>query len=64
MCVFVCMRARLTSTSRLFQTCLNAFVESFGFMPLIKSNLRMDPVLFKDNVAITRKKYRQIEQVV
>ena len=33
-------------------------------MPLMKSNLRIDPVLFKDPVAITRKKYRQIEVVI
>ena len=47
-----------------FQTCLNTFADWYGFMPLMKSNLRIDPVLFKDPVAITRKKYRQIEVVI
>ena len=45
------------------QTCMNAFVSTFGYMPLVRSNLRLDPVLFKDAVSISRKKYRQIEAV-
>ncbi len=44
--------------------CLNTFADFYGFMPLVRSNMRIDPVLFKDQVAITRKKYRQIEVVV
>lgn len=45
------------------QVCINKFVDVFGYMPLIRSNLRLDPVLFKDPVSISRKKYRQIENV-
>lgn len=43
--------------------CMGAFAEHFGYMPLKRSNLRIDPLLFKDPVSILRKKYRQIEQV-
>lgn len=45
------------------QTCLNTFAAVFGYMPLLRSNLRLDPVLFKDPVSNMRKKYRQIELV-
>ena len=45
------------------QTCLNIFASGFGYMPLIKSKLRLDPVLFKDPVSNMRKKYRKIELV-
>ncbi|XP_014262260.1 exostosin-1 [Cimex lectularius] len=45
------------------QTCLNTFAAVFGYMPLLRSNTRMDPVLFKDPVSNLRKKYRQIERV-
>ncbi|XP_044764759.1 exostosin-1 [Coccinella septempunctata] len=45
------------------QTCLNTFAAVFGYMPLLRSNLRLDPVLFKDPVSNKRKKYRRIELV-
>lgn len=45
------------------QTCLNTFAAVFGYMPLLRSNLRLDPVLFKDSVSNKRKKYRRIELV-
>ncbi|CAG5106794.1 Similar to ttv: Exostosin-1 (Drosophila melanogaster) [Cotesia congregata] len=45
------------------QTCMNTFVAVFGYMPLLRSNMRLDPVLFKDPVSNLRKKYRQIELV-
>ncbi|XP_014214425.1 exostosin-1 [Copidosoma floridanum] len=45
------------------QTCMNTFVAVFGYMPLLRSNMRLDPVLFKDPVSNMRKKYRQIELV-
>lgn len=45
------------------QTCMNTFVAVFGYMPLLRSNMRLDPVLFKDSVSNLRKKYRQIELV-
>lgn len=45
------------------QSCLNTFAAVFGYMPLLRSNLRFDPVLYKDAVSNLRKKYRQIELV-
>ncbi|CAO1377358.1 unnamed protein product [Diamesa serratosioi] len=45
------------------QSCLNTFAAVFGYMPLLRSNLRLDPVLYKDAVSNLRKKYRQIEMV-
>lgn len=32
-------------------------------MPLVHSQMRLDPVLFKDQVSILRKKYREIERL-
>lgn len=46
------------------QTCMEEFVSLFGYMPLLRSKTRMDPLLFKDPVSILRKKYRKIELVV
>uniref|UniRef100_A0A8C9YGL2 Glycosyl transferase 64 domain-containing protein n=1 Tax=Sander lucioperca TaxID=283035 RepID=A0A8C9YGL2_SANLU len=34
-----------------------------GFMPLVHSQMRLDPVLFRDQVSILRKKYRDIEKL-
>uniref|UniRef100_W5KYT6 Exostosin glycosyltransferase 1 n=1 Tax=Astyanax mexicanus TaxID=7994 RepID=W5KYT6_ASTMX len=45
------------------QSCMNSFTGWFGFMPLLHSQLRLDPVLFKDQVSILRKKYRDIERL-
>ena len=42
---------------------MNTFVAVFGYMPLQKSSVRFDPVLFKDPVANTRKKYRKLELI-
>uniref|UniRef100_A0A8C6ZCW0 Exostosin like glycosyltransferase 1 n=1 Tax=Nothoprocta perdicaria TaxID=30464 RepID=A0A8C6ZCW0_NOTPE len=39
-----------------------AAVGWFGYMPLVSSQLRLDPVLFKDQVSILRKKYRHLEK--
>lgn len=36
--------------------------EEFGYMPLVSSRLRLDPVLFKDPVSVLRKKYRSLEK--
>ncbi|XP_076457051.1 exostosin-1a-like [Babylonia areolata] len=46
------------------QTCMDEFVSVFGYMPLLRSSVRMDPLLFKDPVSNLRKKYRRIELVV
>uniref|UniRef100_A0A4W5KD61 Exostosin glycosyltransferase 1 n=1 Tax=Hucho hucho TaxID=62062 RepID=A0A4W5KD61_9TELE len=45
------------------QTCMNKFASWFGGMPLVHSQMRLDPVLFKDQVSILRKKYRDIERL-
>ena len=45
------------------QLCVDSFAKVFGSMPLVRSKLRMDPLLFKDPVSNMRKKYRQIELV-
>ncbi|TKS65608.1 Exostosin-1a [Collichthys lucidus] len=45
------------------QTCMNAFSHWLGFMPLVHSQMRLDPVLFRDQVSILRKKYRDIEKL-
>jgi len=45
------------------QTCMNIFYSGFGYMPLVKSQLRLDPVLFKDPVSNLRKKFRKMELV-
>ena len=45
------------------QTCINIFSSGFGYMPLVKSQLRLDPVLFKDPVSNLRKKFRKMELV-
>ena len=41
--------------------CLNMAVNAFGYMPLLYSQIRLDPVLFKDNVSVYRKEYRRME---
>ena len=45
------------------QTCMNTFAAIFGYMPLKKSSTRFDPVLFKDPVSNTRKKYKKLELI-
>ncbi|KAK3579845.1 hypothetical protein CHS0354_015261 [Potamilus streckersoni] len=45
------------------QVCVDTFVNIFGYMPLVRSKLRMDPLLFKDPVSNLRKKYKQIEML-
>jgi len=44
--------------------CLNQFVEHFGYMPLLRSEVRYDPLLYKDNVSVLRKKYSHMENPV
>uniref|UniRef100_A0A8C4PZH3 N-acetylglucosaminyl-proteoglycan 4-beta-glucuronosyltransferase n=1 Tax=Eptatretus burgeri TaxID=7764 RepID=A0A8C4PZH3_EPTBU len=44
------------------QSCINSFSAWFAGMPLRHSQMRLDPVLFKDQVSILRKKYHDIER--
>ncbi|NWR47176.1 EXT1C protein, partial [Regulus satrapa] len=44
------------------QDCLNQLGNWFGYMPLVSSRLRLDPVLFKDQVSVLRKKYPSLEK--
>ncbi|KAG8506714.1 Exostosin-like 1 [Galemys pyrenaicus] len=42
--------------------CINRVAAGFGYMPLVSSRFRLDPVLFKDPVSMLRKKYRGLEK--
>lgn len=53
-------RLGFKSRQRCFSTLIN---QSFGYLPLVKSQMRLDPVLFKDSVSNSRKKYRKLELV-
>ena len=44
-------------------SCLNMIVSAYGYVPLQYSAVRMDPVLFKDNVSMLRKEYRKLEVI-
>lgn len=48
-----------SDSQRCFQNLLNY---TFNYLPLVKSQLRLDPLLFKDPVAAMRKRYRKMEQ--
>ena len=48
------------SSQQCFQHLLNV---TFGHIPLVKSQARFDPLLFKDAVSNLRKKYRKLEQI-
>lgn len=43
------------------QRCMESLVDIFGYMPLVKSYVRMDPSLHKDPVSNLRKQYRLLE---
>lgn len=44
------------------QDCLNQLADWFSYMPLVSSQLRLDPVLYKDQVSVLRKKYPRLER--
>uniref|UniRef100_A0A8C7FVQ5 Exostosin-1c n=1 Tax=Oncorhynchus kisutch TaxID=8019 RepID=A0A8C7FVQ5_ONCKI len=44
------------------QECVNSFASWFGYMPLVHSQFRLDPLLFKDQVSVLRKKYKDLER--
>ena len=46
-----------------YSSCLNLLANAYGYMPLQYTLARSDPVLFKDNVSIHRKKFRKMENV-
>jgi len=43
------------------QDCMNRFAEDLGEMPLVVSQVRFDPTLYKDSVSAKRKKYKRME---
>ena len=43
------------------QGCMQTFTQHYGYMPLHRSQIRLDPLLYKDPVSMTRKKYRELE---
>jgi len=43
------------------QYCVRTFAEQFGYMPLIRSSVRFEPLLYRDPVSVFRKKYRRME---
>lgn len=44
-------------------SCVDIMYHRFGYMPLKLSQVRLDPALFKDNVARYRKRYPLMENV-
>jgi glucuronyl/N-acetylglucosaminyl transferase EXT1 len=51
----------VSSLAREGVACLNMAVNIFGEMPLLHSHVRLDPVLYRDNVSVYRKEYRKME---
>ena len=43
------------------RVCFEKLVDEFGYMPLVYTNVRFDPVLYKDPISNFRKKYRLLE---
>ena len=43
---------------------MNSVYDKFGYMPLKHSHVRLDPALYKDNVARTRKRYPALEKAL
>lgn len=53
--------SRLVQLFEMRQRCMESLVDIFGYMPLVKSQIRMDPLLYKDPVSNLRKQYRLLE---
>lgn len=51
----------IDENEELFSECLNAATKSFGGVPLMKTWVRFDPILFADPVDVNRKKYSNLE---
>ncbi|CAG2115436.1 unnamed protein product [Medioppia subpectinata] len=43
------------------KSCFRKLQTLFGYLPLIESRVRFDPLLYKDSVSVKRKKYRKLE---
>ena len=41
--------------------CFETLADEFGYMPLVYTAVRFDPVLYKDPISNFRKKYRLLE---
>lgn len=46
------------------KSCFHKLINTFGYIPLVKSVVRMEPLLYKDAVAAQRKKYLKLEQTI
>lgn len=46
------------------KSCFQKLIKLFGYIPLMKSKIRFEPLLYKDDVSSMRKKYRKLEMVV
>ena len=53
--------SKLVQVFDLRQRCMESLVDIFGYMPLLTSQVRMDPLLYKDPVSNLRKQYRLLE---
>jgi hypothetical protein len=54
-------RSKLKQQFATFQKCMDTLVDVFGYMPLVTSQVRLDPLLYKDPVSNLRKRYRRLE---
>ena len=46
------------------KSCFHRLINQFGYIPLVKSKVRMEPLLYKDAVSSMRKKYRKLESIL
>ena len=53
--------SRLAQVFEHRQRCMETLGDVFGYMPLVKSQVRMDPLLYRDPVSNLRKRYRLLE---
>ena len=59
-------KQRMRETNAQFrsrQKCMHEVAEFWGDMPLKRSQVRIDPVLYRDDVSVIRKRYRQLEHL-
>lgn len=46
------------------KSCFHKLIDLFGYIPLVKSKFRLEPLLYKDPVSLARKKYHKLEAIV